>query len=122
MKIYLSGPMTGIPDLNRPEFNRVAALLRKRGHHVFNPAEQEPQEPNEYRKALSLGLQWICEEAEWFVSLKGSDDSPGARAEIRAALACGIPRWMQSIEEVVVTERFRPMGHNTQELEMPDDE
>lgn len=37
--IYLSGPMTGLPDYNRPAFDRVAAKLRTTGKTVFNPAE-----------------------------------------------------------------------------------
>lgn len=37
--IYISGPMTGVPAHNFPEFNRVAKLLRDRGHNVVNPAE-----------------------------------------------------------------------------------
>lgn len=39
--IYLSGPMTGIPDLNFPEFRRVAAKLYERGYEVINPADFE---------------------------------------------------------------------------------
>ena len=113
MKVYLSGPMTGLPDYNRPEFNRVAAILRDMGHEVFNPAEAE--QPILYRVALASGLMWICEEADGIVSLRGSADSPGARAEIEVAAACEIPRWVQIVRGV--GERVLPVGSNTQELE-----
>ena len=39
MTIYISGPMTGMPDENRPAFNEVAQALRAAGWDAFNPAE-----------------------------------------------------------------------------------
>lgn len=41
MKIYLSGPMSGLPGLNFPTFAAEAKRLRELGHVVFNPAEME---------------------------------------------------------------------------------
>ncbi|MGA0610530.1 DUF4406 domain-containing protein [Caldimonas sp. KR1-144] len=38
-KIYLAGPMTGLPELNFPSFNHFASVLRAIGHEVVNPAE-----------------------------------------------------------------------------------
>jgi len=40
-RLYLAGPMSGLPQHNFPLFNRVAAHLRARGHAVFNPAENK---------------------------------------------------------------------------------
>ncbi len=37
--IYVAGPMSGYPDNNYPEFNRVAKALREIGYTVVNPAE-----------------------------------------------------------------------------------
>ena len=92
MKLHLSGPMTGIPDYNRPEFNRVAEILRDMGHEVFNPATDiSPDTP--YRAAIAANLVWICTYAEGMVSLGGYSGSKGARAEAGVAHACGIPRW-----------------------------
>ena len=39
MRIYLSGPMTSLPDNNIPKFNAVAERLRAEGHFVINPAD-----------------------------------------------------------------------------------
>ena len=44
-KIYLSGPMTGLPELNFPAFHAEASRLRALGFEVVNPADLNP-EPN----------------------------------------------------------------------------
>ena len=37
MRVYISGPMTGIPDLNRPVFDAAEKRLTEQGHFVINP-------------------------------------------------------------------------------------
>lgn len=44
-RIYLSGPITGMPDENRPAFLAAAAALRAYGYSVVNPHEL-PHEKN----------------------------------------------------------------------------
>lgn len=41
MKIYLAGPMRGIPEFNFPAFHAMACRLRAEGNVVFNPAEKD---------------------------------------------------------------------------------
>ncbi len=38
---YIAGPMRGVKFFNFPRFHEVAALMRERGWHVFNPAEHD---------------------------------------------------------------------------------
>lgn len=45
LKIYLSGPMTGVEDLNRPLFNQIAKELRSQGYKLVNPPELDKNEP-----------------------------------------------------------------------------
>lgn len=47
---YLGGAMTGIPQFNFPEFNRVAALLRERGYNIVSPAELD--DPHDHKAAM----------------------------------------------------------------------
>ena len=37
MRVYISGPMTGKPDLSRSAFDAAAERLREQGHFVINP-------------------------------------------------------------------------------------
>ncbi|WP_256733982.1 DUF4406 domain-containing protein [Pseudomonas reactans] len=41
-RIYLSGPMTSLPDLNLAAFQAMTTNLRAGGHTVTNPAELNP--------------------------------------------------------------------------------
>lgn len=105
MKLYLAGPMRGIPEFNFPAFHAGAEALRMDGHEVFNPAEKgaeadviaDPtlQEDLAFRrKVFAIDLGWICEHAEGVVLLPGWEYSKGARAERAAAEAVGLPVYL----------------------------
>lgn len=96
MRLYLSGPMTGLPDMNAPAFARAAAALGERGHEVFNPADKTAElagEGGDRRRALAVDLTWLCEHAEGVVVLEGWQRSRGACAEFAVAGALDIPVW-----------------------------
>jgi hypothetical protein len=38
MIVYIAGPMTGLPDFNRAEFNIAAKRIKDARHVVLNPA------------------------------------------------------------------------------------
>lgn len=111
MKIYIAGPMTGIPNFNFPAFNRAAAVLRAEGHSVFNPAERDierhggvdisfsndtgdPEQAKRdfnfsLREALADDTAFICRDADAIAMLPGWENSKGARAEHALAFALG---------------------------------
>lgn len=39
MRVYIAGPMTGLPEFNFPAFHEAAAAWREAGWEVLNPAE-----------------------------------------------------------------------------------
>jgi hypothetical protein len=91
-RIYLSGPMSGMPELNYPAFHHAARTLRDMGFEVENPADIPP--PNDaptwgdwMRKALSMML-----ECDAVAMLPGWERSLGAREERRVAFeVVGMP-------------------------------
>lgn len=109
MKIYLAGPMTGIPFFNYPAFDAAASILRADGHEVFNPADHDREMfggdiSNETgsaeqsaadhgfdrRAALKADLSWICDNAEGIAMLPGWEKSSGANAEIALSRALSL--------------------------------
>ncbi len=89
MKVYLAGPMRGLPDFNFPEFYRHAHALRKEGHEVFNPAEIGIHQDN-IRQIFAVEMDWLCREAEAVALMPGWSESLGARAELALARALGL--------------------------------
>lgn len=41
MKLYISGPMTGLPSFNFPQFDHATAALRAQGYDIVSPAEHD---------------------------------------------------------------------------------
>ncbi|MFU7262033.1 DUF4406 domain-containing protein, partial [Pseudomonas aeruginosa] len=56
-RIYLAGPMTGLPEHNFPAFHAEAARLRSLGYQVENPAEHGEIPGFEWADYLRLDLQ-----------------------------------------------------------------
>lgn len=53
MKLYLAGPMRGLPLYNFPAFFAAAIELRQRGYTVHNPAEHDMAEGFQPHKPLT---------------------------------------------------------------------
>ena len=90
--IYISGPMRGMPDYNRPAFDKRAALMREAGYTVYNPADisrlygLDKPYAFYFRKALDLLLKSDC------VYVFGDvTESKGAQMEIEVAKMAEIP-------------------------------
>lgn len=112
MKLYIAGPMQGIPNFNFPLFNQVSEAARNSGHEVFNPAARDIERHNgvdisadnhtgdvkeaiknhgfNLRDALGDDLRYICQQADGIVMLPGWENSKGARAEHATAVALGL--------------------------------
>lgn len=89
IRVYIAGPMTGLPDANYPAFNAVAAHLRGLGFHVENPAENMPPDPPTWANWMRIALRQMltCEEV---VLLPGWETSRGATLERSIAGALGL--------------------------------
>lgn len=90
MRLYIAGPMTGLPDYNYPAFDAAAADLTERGHEAINPA----------RRGLIGGWSWAdylraalrdVTDAEGIATLPGWRASRGACLEVHVATTLGMP-------------------------------
>lgn len=88
-RIYIAGPMTGLPDYNFPAFNDMAAILRGLGYHVENPAEHGVVEGAEWADYLRYDIARLAT-CEALVLLPGWRHSRGALLEVHIAKALGI--------------------------------
>ena len=96
-RVYLAGPMTGLPDYNYPAFNAAAAALRSQGLHVENPADHGVVDGAEWADYLrhDLGRLATCEAV---YLLPGWHHSKGATLEVHIATALGME--IRPFEEV----------------------
>ncbi|MQB55041.1 DUF4406 domain-containing protein [Rahnella sp. RcJ3] len=87
MKVYIAGPMTGLPHFNRPAFKRAAINLSFEKHVPLNPAIL----PDGLTEAdyMAIGLTML-QRAEAIYLLTGWQFSAGARAEHALALKLGL--------------------------------
>jgi len=96
--IYISGPMTGLVDENKPVFNALAITLRNMGYTVINPAESEATSATHVpfyitymQNILGDILDIINTGVTHIITLDDYALSLGARAELHTAHTMGIP-------------------------------
>lgn len=88
MKLYVAGPMTGLPDLNFPAFHGAALALRAAGHEVENPAEINPDPKAKWTECMFADLKAL-NDCDGIVMLPGWEQSPGAQIERLWAVRTG---------------------------------
>lgn len=84
MRIYLSGPMTGIEDHNFPAFWRAAELLRTLGYEVVSPAEINAETGGHWHQYLRADIRALCD-CDALALLPGWERSAGAHLELHVA-------------------------------------
>ena len=88
-RVYIAGPMTGLPDFNFPAFNAEAARLRALGWEVENPAENRTPPSGEWIDYMRLALPQLMT-CDFILLLPGWQESKGACVEKKVANAMGI--------------------------------
>jgi len=98
-KIYVAGPMRGLPNYNFPAFDAAAVDLRARGWAVVSPAEHDreigvtAETPDNFTATdLRDMIMWDLDQvsrcdAVYF--LRGWENSKGARTEHALAIFLG---------------------------------
>lgn len=109
-KVYVAGPMTGIPQFNIPAFERMTQRLRDADYEVVSPVERDSPAVQEAARAsvdgklvndqiagetwgqiLARDVTIVADEVQGIVVLPGWNKSKGARLEVFVALLCKKP-------------------------------
>ena len=98
MKLYVAGPMTGLPSLNYPAFEKARRELEDHGYEVLSPTDNGDPENSEGRSwewYMRAGLRQVLD-ADAIAVLDDAACSRGAVLEITVARALGMtvrPAW-----------------------------
>lgn len=87
-RVYISGPMAGIPEHNFPAFHAAAAELRAAGYEVVNPAEID-RSGSSWEDCLRADLREMCT-CDSIALLPGWEGSKGANLELHVAHRIGM--------------------------------
>lgn len=102
-KVYIAGPMTGLPGYNYPAFNDAERDLRAAGLDTLNPvlgeAAPTPADAKPWGWYLRRALRMVLD-ADGVATLPGWKKSRGAVLEVHVARALGVPvmpvaTWLQ---------------------------
>ena len=100
MILYLSGPISGVPDY-KAKFDAAESYLSNwKNHTVLNPA-MLPIGLKEYDDYMTIGYAML-DAADGIVMLAGWKKSQGAKEELRAAIHSG-KKCFYGIESVPIT-------------------
>ena len=103
--IYLSGPMTGLPQHNYPCFHAAAKRFRDAGWDVFNPAESFGARMDLPREVyLRKDFHALSGPCDAIALLPGWRNSIGARAEYMLAVSMGL-----TIYDAVTMQNLEPL-------------
>jgi hypothetical protein len=87
MKLYIAGPMTGLPDSNYPAFFDAESDLVAWGYKVLNPA-RNPKQPD-WLGYMRHAVKQVAE-SDGIALLPGWEESRGARVEFQLATGMGL--------------------------------
>ena len=117
-KIYIAGPMRGLPHFNFPAFDAAAAYLSAAGWDPINPAELDRESgmvieqdsdltPEVMKAIMHRDCNAIIDEAQAIAMLPGWQQSKGACAEYRLALWKGITAYQYASGSLVPLGEYR---------------
>ena len=114
-RVYVAGPMTGLPEFNYPAFEAAARDLRALGFDVSNPVEIDHAAghdvnrdgPQSHRDYMRRDLPEVLS-CDAVVVLPGWENSKGARIEVGVAVECGLGVFDASLVDVWIDGEFFP--------------
>lgn len=89
MRLYIAGPMTGIPDFNYPAFRKATVELTALGHQTENPADNDDGTQETWADYMRLAIPQMLR-CDGIALLDGWESSKGALLEVHVATAIGM--------------------------------
>jgi hypothetical protein len=117
-RIYVAGPMSGLPELNYPAFHEAAARLRAKGWHVENPAENPDPHVDascHWTAYMRMGLSQVAT-CHAIYMLPGWQKSKGASLEYMVAQQLGMQILIHDQQEDVLREWLQDLEHSAPAL------
>lgn len=111
-RIYIAGPMTGLPDNNYPAFHEAAARLRHRAWHVENPAENPAPHVDaacNWAAYMRMGVSQLMT-CHAIYLLPGWQKSKGACLEHLVAQQLGLVIYEHATQEDVLEEQLQQLA------------
>ena len=90
MKVFISGPMKGLPNWNVDAFNEMEAKLKEAGYDVFNPAWLQFTPGWEHEEIIKIDFAALAL-CDVMIQLPGWENSRGASEENEEAKRLYIP-------------------------------
>jgi len=99
MRVYIAGPMRGLPGWNFPAFDAAEERWRASGHTAFSPAQvdralkygpEQGESPDHLRHVINVDITCIMA-ADALALLPGWENSRGATVELALAQFLGLP-------------------------------
>lgn len=88
LRVYIAGPMTGLPALNFPSFKRNADRLRMAGFRVSSPHELHIPQDMPWADCMCHAIKMMMD-CEIIFMLNGWSSSKGANIEFELAKQLG---------------------------------
>lgn len=90
-RLYLSGPISGMPDLNFPAFMDAEQQLNEAGYDVLNPAARAGRIKGQpWVWYMRAGITDVCQ-SDGIATLPNWGKSRGARLEVSVAHGLDLP-------------------------------
>lgn len=115
-RVYLSGPMTGLPDLNFPAFRAAAEHLRGLGLDVVNPADINPDESMGWEACMRADIKALCD-CDAIALLPGWEYSKGAHLELHIASRLGLKVTRTDKDDALILREVGQQGDTAPEPE-----
>lgn len=111
MKLYLSGPITGIAGY-RENFKQVEDYLLSQGYDIINPAELDLGEDVNHETYMRRDIKLLATNAvDGLVLMPGWINSKGAAIEVVVARAIGLRLFQLFNSELLEVEQISEAGY-----------